>query len=212
MGSEMCIRDRPDNVQITQQTTFGGYTTDPIQIGNAVLFVQRQQRKIREFSYRFEDDAYLAPDMTLLAEHITDTGIVDVDYAQEPDSIYWAVRTDGTLIGMTYQRDEDVIAWHKHIIGGSIKYTFNGASAITAHTADANKNGYITISSHGLSTGDKITYSAGGGTKIPQLDEGGEYYIYRRDANTFEIADTYQQAVDRTVSYTHLTLQTTPYV
>jgi len=27
--------------------------------------------------------------MTLLAEHITDTGIVDVDYAQEPDSIYW---------------------------------------------------------------------------------------------------------------------------
>ena len=190
---------KPDNVQITQQTTFGGYTTAPIQIGNAVLFVQRQQRKVREFAYRFEDDAYLAPDMTLLAEHITDTGIVDVDYAQEPDSIYWAVRTDGTLIGMTYQRDEDVVAWHQHIIGGSIKYTFNGASGVTAHSADANKNGYITISSHGLSTGDKITYSAGGGTKIPQLDEGGEYYVYRRDANTFEIADTYQQAVDRTI-------------
>ena len=137
--------------------------------------------------------------MTLLAEHITDTGIVDVDYAQEPDSIYWAVRTDGTLIGMTYQRDEDVVAWHKHIIGGSIKYVFNGASGVTAHSADANKNGYITISSHGLSTGDKITYSAGGGTKIPQLEEGSEYYIYRRDANTFEIADTYQQAVDRTI-------------
>ena len=48
--------------------------------------------KIREFSYRFEDDAYLAPDMTLLAEHITGNGIVDVDYAQEPESIYWAVR------------------------------------------------------------------------------------------------------------------------
>ena len=190
---------KPDNVQITQQTTFGGYTTDPIQIGNAVLFVQRQQRKIREFSYRFEDDAYLAPDMTLLAEHITDTGIVDVDYAQEPDSIYWAVRTDGTLIGMTYQRDEDVIAWHRHEFGGSNKYTFNGASAVTAHTADANKNGYITISSHGLSTGDKVIYSAGGGTKIPELTEGETYWVYRRDANTLEFADTYQQALDRTI-------------
>jgi len=190
---------KPDNVQITQQTTFGGYTTDPIQIGNAVLFVQRQQRKIREFSYRFEDDAYLAPDMTLLAEHITDTGIVDVDYAQEPDSIYWAVRTDGTLIGMTYQRDEDVIAWHRHEFGGSNKYTFNGASAVTAHTADANKNGYITISSHGLSTGDKVVYSAGGGTKIPELTEGETYWVYRRDANTLEFADTYQQALDRTI-------------
>ena len=190
---------KPDNVQITQQTTFGGYTTNPIQIGNAVLFVQRQQRKVREFAYRFEDDAYLAPDMTLLAEHITDTGIVDVDYAQEPDSIYWAVKTDGTLVGMTYQRDEDVIAWHRHIFGGSNKYTFNGASAVTAHSADANKNGYITISSHGLSTGDEVVYSAGGGTKIPQLTEGETYWVYRRDANTLEFADTYQQALDRTI-------------
>ncbi len=191
---------KPDNVNISQQTTYGGYTTAPTQIGNAVLFVQRQQRKVREFSYRFEDDAYLAPDMTLLAEHITNTGIVDVDYAQEPDSIYWACRTDGTLLGLTYQREEDVIAWHRHIFGGSNKFTFNGASAITAYTSDANFNGYVTISSHGLSTGDEIVYSAGGGTKIPQLTEGGTYYVYRRDANTLELADTYSQAVDRTIT------------
>lgn len=109
---------KPDNVQITQQTTYGGYTTQPIQIGNAVLFVQRQKKKIREFTYRFEDDAYTAPDMTLLAEHITGDGIVDVEYAQEPESIYWAVREDGAFLGLTYQRQEDVIAWHKHMIGG----------------------------------------------------------------------------------------------
>ena len=109
---------KPDNVQITQQTTYGGYTTQPVQIGNAVLFVQRQKKKVREFVYRFEDDAYTAPDMTLLAEHITGDGIVDVDYAQEPESIYWAVREDGALLGMTYQRQEDVVAWHKHIVGG----------------------------------------------------------------------------------------------
>ena len=36
---------QPDNVQITQQTTYGGYTTQPIQIGNAVLFLQRQRKK-----------------------------------------------------------------------------------------------------------------------------------------------------------------------
>ena len=109
---------KADNVQITQQTTYGGYTTQPIQIGNVVLFVQRQKKKVREFTYRFEDDAYTAPDMTLLAEHITGDGIVDVEYAQEPESIYWAVREDGAFLGMTYQRQEDVIAWHKHMIGG----------------------------------------------------------------------------------------------
>ena len=39
---------QPDNVQITQQTTYGGYNAQPIQIGNAVLFLQRQRKKIRE--------------------------------------------------------------------------------------------------------------------------------------------------------------------
>ena len=190
---------KPDNVNIAQQTTFGGYTTAPIQIGNEILFVQRQQRKVRAFAYRFEDDAYLAPDMTLLAEHVTNTGIIDVDFAQEPDSIYWAVRTDGTLLGMTYHREEDVIAWHRHIFGGSNKFTFNGASGVTDYLTDANNNGYVTISSHGLSTGDEVVYSAGGGTKIPELEEGETYYVYRRDANTLEFADTYDQAVDRTI-------------
>ena len=28
-------------------------------------------------------------------------------------------KTDGTLIGLTYRREEEVVAWHKHIIGGS---------------------------------------------------------------------------------------------
>ena len=190
---------KPDNVNITQQTTYGGYTTQPIQVGSEVLFVQRQQRKVRSFAYRFEDDAYVAPDMTLLAEHITDTGIVDVDYAQEPDSIYWAARTDGTLLGMTYHREEDVIAWHRHIFGGSNKFIFNGATGVLDYLNDANFNGYITISSHGLSTGDEVTYSAGGGTKIPELTEGGTYYVYARDANTLELADTYAQAIDRTI-------------
>ena len=190
---------QPDNVQITQQTTYGGYSTQPIQIGNAVLFVQRQRKKIREFSYRFEDDAYLAQDMTLLSEHITGTGITDVDYAQEPDSIYWAVRDDGTLLGLTYQREEDVVAWSRNILGGSYKLTFNGASGVTDYLNDANFNGFITITAHGLSTGDEIVYSAGGGTKIAGLEEGQTYFIYKIDADKLELASTYKQAIDRTI-------------
>ena len=190
---------QPDNVQITQQTTYGGYNTQPIQIGNAILFVQRQRKKIREFSYRFEDDAYLAPDMTLLSEHITGNGIFDVDYAQEPNGIYWAVRDDGILLGLTYQREEDIIAWHRHIFGGSYKLTFNGASDVTDSTTDPNKNGYITITSHGLSTGDEVVYSAGGGTKLSGLVDGNTYYVYRKDANNIELASTYDQAIDRTI-------------
>ena len=190
---------QPDNVQITQQTTYGGYTTQPIQIGNSILFLQRQRKKIREFSYRFEDDAYTAPDMTLLADHITGTGIVDVDYAQEPSSIYWAVRDDGTLLALTYQREEDVVAWSRNILGGSYKLTFNGATGVTDYLNDANFNGFITITAHGLSTGDEVVYSAGGGTKVAGLQDGETYFVYKKDADKLELASTYKQAIDRTI-------------
>ena len=190
---------QPDNVQITQQTTYGGYSTQPIQIGNAVLFVQRQRKKIRELAYRFEDDAYLAPDMTLLAEHITGNGVVDVDYAQEPQSIYWAVREDGTLLGLTYQREEDVVAWHRHIIGGSFKQTFDAATDVTPKTTDPNFNGYITITNHGFETGDKVLYKTDGGTKLGGLQDNEYYYIIKIDANNIEFADSYEQSIDRTV-------------
>jgi len=42
----------------------------------------------------------------------------DVEYAQEPDSIWWAARNDGTFLGMTYQREQDIVGWHRHLIGG----------------------------------------------------------------------------------------------
>ena len=162
-------------------------------------FYKDKEKKIREFSYRFEDDAYTAPDMTLLADHITGTGIVDVDYAQEPSSIYWAVRDDGTLLSLTYQREEDVVAWSRNILGGSYKLTFNGATGVTDYLNDANYNGYITITAHGLSTGDEVVYSAGGGTKVAGLQDGETYFVYKKDADKLELASTYKQAIDRTI-------------
>ena len=190
---------KPDNVNITLQTTYGGNTTEAVQIGNVILFVQKQRKKIREFAYRFDDDAYSAPDMTILAEHVTGTGVYDIAWAQEPESIYWAVRDDGILLGMTYKREEDIIAWHRHILGGFVKHSFNAGTAITASGSDTLKNGKITISSHGYTTGDAVVYDDNGNTAITGLDDGRTYYVYVIDANTINLARTYQQAIDRTV-------------
>jgi hypothetical protein len=182
---------KPDNVTITQQTTYGGHTTQAIQIGNAVMFVQRQKRKVREFAYRFEDDAYAAPDMTLLAEHITEGGIEDVDFAQEPDAIYWAVRNDGTLLGMTYQREEDVIAWHRHILGGR----------------DANCT--ITVTDYAnIIVGSKLTLTKSDGTSVTFTSEtsGGsapsETNGWRPNTNNNTTADNIFTAINAHADFT----------
>jgi len=125
----------PSNIMVTQQTTYGSYTIPPMQIGNSILFVQRARRKVREFGYNFQNDAYIAPDMTLLAEHITDGYIQDVDYQQEPDSVVWACTADGKLLSMTYERPEDVVAWASHTAGGA-GVEVESVAVITTTTAD----------------------------------------------------------------------------
>jgi hypothetical protein len=42
-----------------------------------------------------------------------------MSYQQEPNQIIWCVRQDGQLVGLTYQREQQVVAWHRHIFGGA---------------------------------------------------------------------------------------------
>mgnify|MGYP005995439581 CR=1 FL=1 len=72
---------------------------------------------MRELVYNYDTDSYYAPDLTLLAEHITQQQIKEIVWQQEPDSILWARLGDGTLCSMTYRREEEVIAWHHHVLG-----------------------------------------------------------------------------------------------
>jgi len=108
----------PTNITIKRQSSFGSANVDAIPAGNAILFLQKAKRKIRELQYNFDSDGYQAPDLTILNETVTDTGINEMSYQQEPGSNIWCVRDDGVLACLTYQRSENVIAWSRHIFGG----------------------------------------------------------------------------------------------
>lgn len=108
----------PTNVKATRSTTFGSADLSPIKAGKGTLYMQRAGRKLRELAYLFQVDGFRAPDMTTLSEHITLGGIVDMAYQQETQSLIWMPRADGILVGFTYERDQEVLAWHRHQIGG----------------------------------------------------------------------------------------------
>jgi hypothetical protein len=109
----------PTNILIKKQSNHGCANTDAVPVGNVTLFLQRAKRKIRELAYNYDVDGYVAPDMTILAEHISESGINNMSYQQEPNQIIWCVREDGKLVGLTYQREQQVVAWHHHVFGGS---------------------------------------------------------------------------------------------
>jgi len=108
------------NVVVKRQSTWGSMNLQALLVNDVVLFVQRAGTKIRELA---EDPAsvstkYVAPDLTILAEHITKGGIIDIAYQQEPQAILWCIRADGWLLGMTYERTQDVVGWHPHFTYG----------------------------------------------------------------------------------------------
>ena len=118
----------PLDIAVKRQVTSKAAQIHPVRVDNVVLFAQKAKRKILEFSFSFETDGFKSADMTRLAQHITKTGIVEMAYAEEPDSVVWVVRGDGALLGMTFRRDEDVVGWAKHYLGGQ----YAGGTAVTA--------------------------------------------------------------------------------
>ncbi|KKM81473.1 hypothetical protein LCGC14_1329460 [marine sediment metagenome] len=116
----------PLDITIKRQTTKKAAQVPPVRVDGTVLFVQKGLRKIREFVFSFEVDSYVSPNITRTAQHITTGGIIELDYAEEPDSLIWAVRNDGQLLSLTYRREEDTVGWGRHILGGS----FQGGNAV----------------------------------------------------------------------------------
>ena len=109
----------PESVMVRRETTHGSSSISPVVVGGIMIFLQREGRTIRELSYSFEADGYIAPDLTILAEHLTRTNsIKEWAYQQSPDSIIWMVRDDGILLGLTYQREHEVVGFHRHLTDG----------------------------------------------------------------------------------------------
>lgn len=110
----------PTSTVIRKYSNYGCVNAEVVQVADVTLFAQRGARKVREFRYVGEVDVggYTAPDITVLAEHLTEGGIEEFAFQQEPESIVWARRNDGTLLGLTYRREEEIVAWHKHVLGG----------------------------------------------------------------------------------------------
>jgi len=110
----------PSNVRADRKGDRGSSTATPgLRAGTALLFMSRGSRKLREFVYDFGTDSFKASDLTVLSEHITGGGILDIARQDEPVGAMWLVRADGQLLSLTYDQDEQVRAWSRHVLGGT---------------------------------------------------------------------------------------------
>jgi len=108
----------PDNSNATRQTGWGSRNIQPQKIANFVYYVQRAGRKVRELFYYWDQDSYKSVDMTILAEHITESGITSIAYQQNPDTTLHCVRADGQIAVLVREEDQQVQAWTRAVTDG----------------------------------------------------------------------------------------------
>ena len=111
----------PTNVRVKPESNAGCAQVRPVTVKAETMFVQRAGRKVRSLAYRYDFDRYTSPDLTVLAEHITTGGVVSLCYQQEPESLIWAVRDDGTLLSCTIEREQFVVGWSRHYTSGAVE-------------------------------------------------------------------------------------------
>jgi len=109
----------PTNVNISPQGNRGSDPIVPIIIGSSLLYVGRGGKNIRDFGYSFDIDGYNGDELTVLASHLfEDREVIAWAFQRLPYSIVWLVGSDGKLLGLTYDKKQNVIAWHKHDTDG----------------------------------------------------------------------------------------------
>lgn len=111
----------PTSVNIQRRSGYGSQYLPAVLFGDVVIFVQRGGRKLRSVAPKQDGLVWSASDLTVLAEHVARAGIVQVAAMNFPQSILWAVTADGKLLGMTFEQEQNVFAWHVHETEGEIE-------------------------------------------------------------------------------------------
>jgi hypothetical protein len=134
----------PANVKTQTATAYGSATCPGLIIGQYVIFVQTSGRVLRAIRYNFYIDNYDGPNLSVMADEIAlpITQFIQFDYQKEPDSVIWAIRSDGQLTGLTFKiesqgigiDEERVIGWHEHPLNGAVE------SVATIPSADGSQD------------------------------------------------------------------------
>lgn len=107
----------PSTIGVRPQSYNGSSHVPPVIIDDTAVYVQEKGTKLRDLN--FNGDKYAGNDLSIMSEHLfKGFTIVEMAYADEPYGVIWCVRNDGVLLGLTYQREHQVWAWHHHTTDG----------------------------------------------------------------------------------------------
>jgi len=122
------------SLSLSPQTARGSSYLQAKAVDNTLIFVERSNRQLREFVFNFNEDNYRSEDISFLADHmVSEVGwkektantsfkyprITELTLLTSPENILFCLNNNKGLFGVTRDRSLNVLAFHRHLIGGT---------------------------------------------------------------------------------------------
>lgn len=128
----------PIDISANTQSYIGASDVPPIVANADILFVQAKGSVVRNMTYNFYNNIYTGTDITALSSHLFyGYTINEWCLAQEPFKLVWAVRSDGTMLTLTFLKEQEFIAWSHSVTEGLFKSVATVTEYIEGNYIDA---------------------------------------------------------------------------
>lgn len=113
---------KPTNIDARKHTDNGSSQARPVIVGDSPIYVQSQGSVVRDLFFDYQVDGYKGNDLTQFANHLVDGHeITEMALQRTPDPVVWMVRSDGVLLSLSYNREQQMVAWAKHDTDGLVE-------------------------------------------------------------------------------------------
>jgi len=97
----------------------------PLVVGDNALFVQSKGAMVIDLGFDVAaggKDSYRSQNISAFAKHLfKGRTIVSWCFQKTPVPVVWLAMSDGEMLGLTYMREQQILAWHTHETQGEVK-------------------------------------------------------------------------------------------
>lgn len=104
---------------IKEQSRWGSSVAQGELMTESLFFIPRDKKGVIQSIYSFQIDGYTSEDVTIMASDLFDYGVTSHSIQKDPDPIWWGTTGDGRLLGLLYNRVQDINGWFQCDIQGA---------------------------------------------------------------------------------------------
>lgn len=108
------------NIAVSSHSNYGSSKVQAVQMADMIWFAMGQSERVRASRYDFASDGQQSIEMSLFANHITESGIKEMSFRRHPFNTLFCVLSNGTACSLTYEGAQDVQAWSPITTDGNI--------------------------------------------------------------------------------------------